>query len=69
MIRPEHPFDIRPDLRKAASTKAISVIRPNQLVRLLMCVMNFHSHRNYFRFFNIVIRVVGNPQPPCLFFL
>jgi hypothetical protein len=33
MIRPEHPFDIRPDLRKAASTKAISVIRPNQLVR------------------------------------
>jgi enolase len=38
MIRPEHPFDIRPDLRKAASTKsestkAASVIRPNQLVR------------------------------------
>ena len=38
MIRPEHPFDIRPDLRKAASTKAestkaVSVIRPNQLVR------------------------------------
>ena len=28
MIRPEHPFDIRPDLRKA-----VSVIRPNQLVR------------------------------------
>ena len=28
MIRPEHPFDIRPDLHKAAS-----VIRPNQLVR------------------------------------
>jgi hypothetical protein len=38
MIRPEHPFDIRPDLRKVASTKAestkaVSVIRPNQLVR------------------------------------
>ena len=33
MIRPEHPFDIRPDLRKAASTEAASVIRPNQLVR------------------------------------
>ena len=29
MMRPEHPFDIRPDLRKAAS-----VIRPNQLVRV-----------------------------------
>ena len=28
MIRPEHPFDIRPDLRKAES-----VIRPKQLVR------------------------------------
>jgi hypothetical protein len=33
MIRPEHPFDIRPDLHKAASTKAAFVIRPNQLVR------------------------------------
>jgi hypothetical protein len=38
MIWPEHPFDIRPDLRKAASTKAESttaesVIRPKQLVR------------------------------------
>jgi hypothetical protein len=38
MIRPEHLFDIRPDLCKAASTKAestkaASVIRPNQLVR------------------------------------
>jgi hypothetical protein len=34
MIRPEHPFDIRPDLHKAASTKqAASDIRPNQLVR------------------------------------
>ena len=38
MIRPKHPFDIRPDLRKAASTKAESttaesVIRPKQLVR------------------------------------
>ena len=37
MIRPEHPFDIRPDLRKAASTKAestkaASVIRPSQIV-------------------------------------
>jgi hypothetical protein len=32
--RPEHPFDIRPDLRKAAKTKAASVIRPHQLVRL-----------------------------------
>ena len=40
MIRPEHPFDIRPDLRKAASTKAESttaesVTRPKQLVREL----------------------------------
>jgi hypothetical protein len=39
MIRPEHQFDIRPDLRKAASTKAESttaesVIRPKQLVRI-----------------------------------
>jgi hypothetical protein len=33
MIRPEHPFDIRPDLHKAASTTAESVIRPKQLVR------------------------------------
>ena len=38
MIRQEHPFDIMPDLRKAASTKAdstkaASVIRPNQIVR------------------------------------
>jgi hypothetical protein len=38
MIRPEHPFDIRPDLRKAASTKAASVIRPIQLV--FMDMMN-----------------------------
>ena len=29
MIRPKHPFDIRSDLRKAAS-----FIRPNQLVRI-----------------------------------
>ena len=41
MIRPEHPFDIRPDLRKAASTKAESttaesVIRPKQLVRTVL---------------------------------
>jgi hypothetical protein len=41
MIRPEHPFDKRPDLRKAVSTKAEStkaayVIRPNQLVRAAM---------------------------------
>jgi hypothetical protein len=40
MIRPEHQFDIRPDLRKAVSTKAESttaesVIRPKQLVRQL----------------------------------
>jgi hypothetical protein len=34
MIRPEHQFDIRSDLRKAASTKAESVIRPKQLVRI-----------------------------------
>ena len=27
MIRPEHPFDIRPDLRKAASTKAESTCK------------------------------------------
>ena len=38
MIRPEHPFDIRPDLRKAETTKvetttAETVIRPKQLVR------------------------------------
>ena len=43
MIRPEHPFDIRPDLRKSASTKAestkaVSVIRPNQLERQLFCL-------------------------------
>jgi hypothetical protein len=35
MIRPEHPFDIRPDLRKAESTTVESVIRPKQLVRPL----------------------------------
>ena len=40
MIRPEHQFYIRPDLRKAASTKAESttaesVIRPKQLVRIV----------------------------------
>ena len=33
MIRPEHQFYIRPDLRKAASTTAESAIRPKQLVR------------------------------------
>ena len=38
MIRPEHQFYIRPDLHKAASTKAESTtaesaIRPKQLVR------------------------------------
>lgn len=38
MIRPEHPFDIRPDLRKAETTNAETttaetVIRPKQLVR------------------------------------
>jgi hypothetical protein len=41
MIRPEHQFYIRPDLRKAASTKAESttaksVIRPKQLVRTIL---------------------------------
>ena len=35
MIRPEHPFDIRPDLHMAASTTAESVIRPKQLVRIV----------------------------------
>ena len=40
MIRPEHPFDIRPDLRKAAS-----VIRPNQLVRDIG--INFDIFRMY----------------------
>ena len=40
MIRPEHPFDIRPDLRKAETTKAETttaetVIRPKQLVRMI----------------------------------
>jgi hypothetical protein len=34
MIRPEHQFYIRPDLRKAESTTAESVIRPKQLVRV-----------------------------------
>jgi hypothetical protein len=39
MIRPEHQFYIRPDLHKAASTKAESttaesVIRPKQLIRV-----------------------------------
>ena len=43
MIRPEHPFDIRPDLRKAASTKAASVIRPNQLVRGISIIKKFTS--------------------------
>ena len=38
MIRPEHPFDIRPDLRKAETTRAESVIRPKQLVRDLNVV-------------------------------
>ena len=42
MIRPEHQFYIRPDLRKAASTKAESTtaesaIRPKQLVRINQC--------------------------------
>jgi hypothetical protein len=40
MIRPEHPFDIRPDLRKAASTTAESVIRPKQLVRVRIVYIN-----------------------------
>jgi hypothetical protein len=44
MIRPEHQFDIRPDLRKAASAKAESTtaesaIRPKQLVRFHHCIM------------------------------
>jgi hypothetical protein len=39
MIKPEHPFDMRPDLRKAETTKAETttaetVIRPKQLVRM-----------------------------------
>ena len=47
MIRPEHQFDIRPDLRKAAPTKAESttaesVIRPKQLVRVIV-VLNFFN--------------------------
>ena len=49
MIRPEHPFDIRPDLRKAASTKAESVIRLKQLVR----VMEYVSHRHMDLFLSI----------------
>ena len=41
MIRPKHPFDIRPDLRKAETTKAETttaetVIRPKQLVRKII---------------------------------
>ena len=44
MVRPEHQFDIRLDLRKAASTKAESTtaepaIRPKQLVRVYSIVM------------------------------
>ena len=43
MIRLEHPFDIRPDLRKAETTKAETtttetVIRPKQLVRGKSCI-------------------------------
>jgi hypothetical protein len=44
MIRPEHQFYIRPDLRKAASTKAESTtaesaIRPKQLVRKVSTII------------------------------
>ena len=56
MIRPEHPFDIRPDLRKAKSTTAESVIRPKQLVRVFVphlfsfypFYFDFHSARIIF---------------------
>ena len=46
--RPEHPFDIRPDLRKAASTKAESttaesVIRPKQLVRTNNSIKSYQT--------------------------
>jgi len=49
MIRPVHQFDIRPDLRKAASTKAESttaesVIRPKQLVR---CSVSFSFNPSF----------------------
>ena len=62
MIRPEHQLDIRPDLRKAASTKAEStpaesVIRPKQLVRYyvaydqpacrFVCPRNINNRRNH----------------------
>ena len=51
MIRPENPFDIRPDLRKAASTKtesttAESVIRPKQLVRFYTAHYNLKDEDN-----------------------
>jgi hypothetical protein len=36
MIRPEHPFDIRPDLHKAASTKAASVIKAESTFYVLI---------------------------------
>ena len=44
MIRPEHPFDIRPDLRKAASIKAESTkaIKPkglNRIAKISMCLI------------------------------
>jgi hypothetical protein len=42
MIRPEHQFYIRPDLRKAASTKAESAIRPKQLVRISTSYCKLH---------------------------
>ena len=49
MIRPEHQFYIKPDLRKAASTKAESTtaesaIRPKQLVRILQDYI-FRGHK------------------------
>ena len=63
MIRPEHQFYLRPDLRKAASTKAESAIRPKQLVREknldpLLSTMEFRS--------NIRSQIVLRPLHPWL---
>jgi hypothetical protein len=60
MIRPEHPFDIRPDLRKAASTQAESttaesVIRPKQLVRARWGKNNDQSRCIFLQFLLLVL--------------
>jgi hypothetical protein len=51
MIRPEHQFYIRPDLRKAASTKAESAIRPKQLVRKVSTInKNWKEGRQWLQY-------------------